>query len=65
MEQTTVLEDSEIRSTDEAHNNEIEEDRREDNEQTTNSQANKPRPIAKVVTGADHNPDGLNFNGWN
>lgn len=50
MEQTTVLEDSEIRSTDETYHNEIEENRREDNEQTTNSQANKPRPIAKVVT---------------
>jgi len=50
MEQTTVLEDSEIQSTDETYHNEIEENRREDNEQTTNSQANKPRPIAKVVT---------------
>ena len=51
MEKTTVPETSEIQSTDDAHNNETEESQREDNEQTTDNQASKPRPTAKVVAG--------------
>lgn len=51
MEQTTVQEDSEIRNAHEAQNNEIEKDRREDNEQTADKQASESRPTAKVVAG--------------
>lgn len=50
MEQTTVLENSEIQNTNETPNNEREENPRKDNAQTTDNQANKPRPVAKVVT---------------
>jgi hypothetical protein len=51
MELTTVPENSEIPSTDEANVNETEVTQSEEKEQTADNQAKKPRPIAKVVSG--------------
>lgn len=51
MEQATVQEHSELQGTDNVTNTETEEPRKENNEQTKDKQAKKPRPTTEVVAG--------------